>query len=111
METLMWQGPIISIECAKQPLSLTPMFVDPRTVADSTLSIKEEPSPLSSPITISRNSCSRSVSPDFIQFPFPEAGVSASPPIFEITPYHCNDTPTGPTRINSSPHSTDLRML
>ena len=103
----MWQGPIISIECAKQPLSLTPMFVDPRTVADSTLSIKEEPSPLSSPITSSRNSGSRSVSPDFNQFPFPEEGVSASPQIFEIPHDQFNYTPDGTKHVNAYPHHAD----
>ena len=103
----MWQGPIISIECAKQPLSLTPMFVDPRTVADSTLSIKEEPSPLSSPITSSRNSGSRSVSPDFNQFPFPEEGVSASPQIFEIPHDQFNYTPAGTRHVNQYPPHGD----
>ena len=62
-------------------------------MADCTLSTKEEPSPFSSPITSSRNSGSRSVSPDFNQFSVPEEGLSASPQIFE-TPRQFNYLPS-----------------
>ena len=89
----MWQGSIVPIECAKQSFCSSPKFVDPRTVADCTISTKEEPSPFSSPITSSRNSGSRSVSPDFNQFSVPEEGLSASPQIFEI-PHQFNYLPS-----------------
>lgn len=68
---------MVPIECGRQIIVQGPKFVDPRTVVDSNLSVKEESSPFSSPIS-SLNSGSRSATPGSVQFPFPEDGLSAS---------------------------------
>lgn len=52
----------------------TPKFVDPRTVADCPITVKDESSPFSSPLSSSVNSGSRSLSPSLNEVASPKDG-------------------------------------
>jgi len=105
----MSKGSIIPIESARQVTCQTPSFIDPRTVVDSSLSLKEGSSPLSSPTTSSHNSRSTSETPGLIEFSsredFSASHNSFGFPVhplnyFSSEAHHCADNPYSPPYQN-----------